>query len=106
MKRAANCRVAEWLEKLASPEQEQDHEQEQDLEPDEDTTSSPILPNYHQSLNRTQVHQASSPSQHSAVSQFPSHHLTTTTHHETSPLPDASLIATRRHLRHHHHHLK
>ena len=41
MKRAAKGRVAEWLEKLASPEQEQEHEQEQGAEPEQDTTSSP-----------------------------------------------------------------
>ena len=41
MKRAAKGRIAEWLEKLASPEQEQEHEQEQDPEPEQDTTSSP-----------------------------------------------------------------
>ena len=41
MKRAAKGRVAEWLEKLASPEQEQEHEREQDPEPEQDTTSAP-----------------------------------------------------------------
>ena len=43
MKRAAKGRVAEWLEKLASPEQEQEqeHEQEQDAEPTQSPSRTP-----------------------------------------------------------------
>ena len=41
MKWAAKGRVAEWLEKLASPEQEQEHEQEQDAEPTQSPSRTP-----------------------------------------------------------------
>ena len=43
MKRAAKGRVAEWLEKLASPEQEQEHEQEQTQSPSRTPRAHPPL---------------------------------------------------------------